>query len=55
MQKGVPQIMDITSIKSVLHNLSEEVLPSRFETAQQPEPNIIQFCLRGINLSLIHI
>ena len=49
MQKGVPQIMDITSIKSVLHDLSEEVLPSRFETAQQPEPNIIQFCLRGIN------
>ena len=49
MQKGVPQIMDITSIKSVLHVLSEEVLPSRFETAQQPEPNIIQFCLRGIN------
>ena len=27
----------------------KEVLPSRFETAQQPEPNIIQFCLRGIN------
>ncbi len=49
MQKGVPQIMDITSIKSVLHNLSKEVLPSRFETAQQPEPNIIQFCLRGIS------
>ena len=49
MQKGVPQVMDITSIKSVLHDLSEEVLPSRFETAQQPEPNIIQFCLRGIN------
>ena len=49
MQKGVPQTMDITSIKSVLHDLSEEVLPSRFETAQQPEPNIIQFCLRGIN------
>ncbi len=48
MQKGVPQTMDITSIKSVLHDLSEEVLPSRFETAQQPEPNIIQFCLRGI-------
>ncbi len=41
--------MDITSIKSVLHVLSKEVLPSRFETAQQPEPNIIQFCLRGIN------
>ncbi len=41
--------MDITSIKSVLHVLSKEVLPSRFETAQQPESNIIQFCLRGIN------
>ena len=49
MQKCVTQTMDITSIKSVLHDLSEEVLPSRFETAQQPEPNIIQFCLRGIN------
>ena len=48
MQQGVPQIMDVTSIKSVLHALSKEVLPSRFETAQQPEPNIIQFCLRGI-------
>ncbi len=48
MHKGVPQVMDITSIKSVLHDLSEEVLPSRFEIAQQPEPNIIQFCLRGI-------
>ena len=48
MQKGVPQIMDITSIKSVLHDLSKEVLPSRFENAQQPETNIIQFCLRGI-------
>ena len=49
MQKGVPQIMDITSIKSVLHELSKKVLPSRFETAQQPESNIIQFCLRGID------
>ncbi len=41
--------MDVTSIKSVLHDLSKEVLPSRFESAQQPETNIIQFCLRGIN------
>ena len=49
MQKGVPQIMDITSIKSVLHDLSKEVLPSRFETAQQPEPNTVQLCFRGIN------
>jgi len=41
MKKGVPQIMDITSIRSVLHYLSKNILPSKFETAQQPEP--IQF------------
>jgi len=49
MQKGVPQIMDVTSIKSILHYLSGEILPSRFETAQQPEPNTIQIGLRAIN------
>ena len=49
MQKGIPQIMDVTSIKSILHYLSREILPSRFETAQQPEPNTIQIGLRGIN------
>jgi len=49
MQKGIPQIMDVTSIKSVLHYLSKEILPSKFEVAQQPEPNTIQIGLRGIN------
>ena len=49
MQKGVPQIMDITSIKSVLHDLSLNILPSKFETAQQPESNTIQLCFRSIN------
>ena len=49
MQKGLPQIMDITSIKFVLHDLSKIILPSRFETAQQPEPNTVQLCFRGIN------
>ncbi len=49
MQKGVPQIMDITSIRSVLHYLSKSILPSKFETAQQPEPNTIQLCFRGID------
>ena len=49
MQKGLPQIMDVTSIKSVLHDLSKKVLPSRFESAQQPGLNTIQFCLRGID------
>ena len=49
MQKGVPQVMDITSIRSILHYLSKEILPSKFETAQQPEPNTIQLCFRGLN------
>jgi len=49
MQKGVPQIMDITSIRSVLHYLTRSILPTRFETAQQPEPNTIQLCFRGVD------
>jgi len=49
MQKGVPQIMDITSIRSILHYLTKNILPSKFETAQQPEPNTIQLCFRGID------
>ncbi len=49
MQKGVPQIMDITSIRSVLHYLSKNILPTKFETAQQPEPNTIQLCFRGVD------
>jgi len=28
MQKGVPQIMDITSIRSVLHYLTKNIFPS---------------------------
>ncbi len=49
MLKGVPQTMDITSIKAILNNLSNEILPSKFEAAQQPEPNTIQIGFRGIN------
>ena len=49
MQKGVPQIMDITSIRSILHYLTKNILPTKFETAQQPEPNTNQLCFRGIN------
>ncbi len=49
MQKGVPQIMDITSIRSVLHDLSKNILPTKFETAQQPDSNTIQLCFRGVD------
>ena len=41
--------MDITSIKSLLHDLSKNILPSRFETAQQPESNTIQLSFRGVD------
>ncbi len=49
MQNGIPQVMDVTSIKSILHYLSHQILPSKFESAQQPEQNTIQICFRGIN------
>ena len=49
MEKGVPQIMDITSIRSVLHYLTKNILPTKFETAQQPESNTIQLCFRGVD------
>ncbi|MBO8220542.1 Rqc2 family fibronectin-binding protein [Prochlorococcus marinus] len=41
--------MDITSIRSVLHYLTENILPTKFETAQQPDTNTVQFCFRGVN------
>ncbi|MBO8204042.1 Rqc2 family fibronectin-binding protein [Prochlorococcus marinus] len=41
--------MDITTIKSVLHDLSKNILPTKFETAQQPEPNTMQLCFRGVD------
>ena len=53
MQKGVPQIMDITSIRSVLHYLTNNILPTKFETAQQPEPNTIQLCFRGVDSNMV--
>ena len=51
MQNGIPQVMDVTSIKSILHYLSNQILPSKFESAQQPEQNTIQICFRAINTS----
>ena len=49
MLKGVPQIMDVTSIRSILHDLTKNILPSKFEVAQQPESNTVQLCFRGLN------
>ena len=41
--------MDITSIRYVLHDLLKSILPSKFETAQQSDPNTIQLSFRGVN------
>ena len=54
MQKGVPQIMDITSIRSVLYYLSKSILPSKFETAFQTL-KIICFLVGVQALKLLHI
>ena len=48
------QSMDITSIKAVLKELSELIVPSRFENAQQTEKSTVQLAFRTIK-SLIWI
>ncbi len=42
------QIMDVTSLRAVVTDLREIVLPSRFEKAQQPETGTIQIGLRSL-------
>tara|TARA_Y100001970_G_C14257369_1_gene876494 strand:+ start:1179 stop:2903 length:1725 start_codon:yes stop_codon:yes gene_type:complete len=48
--KSLPaQIMDLTCLKAVVKDLKLNILPSRFEKAQQPDQNTIQLCFRNIN------
>ena len=42
------QLMDLTTLRAVLHNLRQSVLPSRFEKAQQPDPQTLQLGLRTL-------
>ena len=49
MESSAIQSMDITSIKAVLSDLRRNILPSRFEKAQQPDPNTIQLGFRNLN------
>ena len=42
------QVMDVTSLKAVVTDLRQIILPSRFEKAQQPEPGTIQIGLRTL-------
>ena len=42
------QPMDVTSLKAVLVEWRRQLLPSRFEKAQQPEPQAIQLGVRSL-------
>ena len=39
MAPAALQVMDLSSLRAVLSELRKEVLPSRFEKVQQPEPH----------------
>ncbi len=49
MDSGALQVMDITSLKAVIDEIEPVIVPSRFEKAQQPEPNTLQLGLRSLN------
>ncbi len=46
-QPGLQQL-DVTSLKAVLTEWRVNLLPSRFEKAQQPDPQAIQLGLRSL-------
>lgn len=48
MAPAALQVMDLSSLRAVLSELRKEVLPSRFEKVQQPEPHTLQLGLRTL-------
>ena len=42
------QVMDLTSLRAVLADLRQQIIPSRFEIAQQPDSQTIQIGLRTL-------
>ncbi len=48
MTSQSPQVMDLTSLKAVLADLRARLLPSRFEKAQQPDPQTLQLGFRTL-------
>ena len=40
--------MDLTALKAVLHDLQPQLLPSRFEKAQQPDASTLQLGFRSL-------
>ena len=45
MNKVPIQIMDLTTLKAVVFELSQEIVPSRFENAQQIDSHTLQLGL----------
>ena len=48
MNKVPIQIMDLTTIKAVVFELSQDIVPSRFENAQQIDPHTLQLAFRTL-------
>ena len=48
MNKDSIQIMDLTTLKAVVSELKKEIIPSRFEKAQQSDPKTIQLAFRNL-------
>ena len=48
MASQSPQVMDLTSLKAVLADLRARLIPSRFEKAQQPDPQTLQLGFRTL-------
>ena len=48
MNKVPIQIMDLTTLKAVVFELTQDIVPSRFETAQQIDSHTIQLGLRTL-------
>ena len=48
MAKSTLQVMDLTSLRAVLGDLRTQIIPSRFEKAQQPNPHSLQLGFRTL-------
>ena len=48
MNKVPIQIMDLTTLKAVVFELSQDLVPSRFENAQQIDPHTLQLGFRTL-------
>ena len=49
MAKSTLQVMDLTSLRAVLGDLRGQIIPSRFEKAQQPDPQSLQLGFRTLS------